>query len=600
MNQTREGEADTVVVLGYAAASCEECVRLMLRYIALDRSESSGDQPLSGAYVLGPDSVPIAGEVICEQGIIRCEKSTTEAAALALQVTLDQEQLDQFDDGQELIDGITLCPLGELTLQTCLLPERDRPYLLVLELARHRMMMFLNRLEEWQAFDIPESTPVMRLFGLARSAFTDALVSASDSIEPDSNAARLGMRALWIAIEASERLTLLIAQRDFQQRMSGEMYISIADDGPKINKKAKPVLHPSRGGVVLPQKPAIGCSVSPAVFDYRTKQALEKSCDFITMPMRWIEMEPREGEYEYAPTDRWIEWAIRTAKIPVVAGPLIDFRPTSVPDWLYIWENDYETLRELVYEHIKALVTRYRRTVTRWTVCSGLHTGEHFKLSFEQMMDLTRICVLLVRKLHPRATMQIEITQPWGEYHTTDRQSLPPTLYAEMLSQAGVQIDAFALRLQMGSCGQGQSTRDLMSFSALLDHYATLDRPLSISAIGAPAQPMTDQNPDCPKAGHWRQPWSDAAQAQWMSAISAIALSKPYVQSFCWHDLAETKWAPTEMTAGGLLGAKYHPRPSFDRLVEARNAVTAGVFPARVASLDVLGIQSGQSSVVQG
>jgi hypothetical protein len=567
----------------------------MLRYVALDRTKSDKDRPLSGAYLIGPDSVPIAGEVSCDQGIIRCEKNTNEAAALALQIELDQALLDEIDDGAELIPGVFLRPLGTLTLRTCLLPDRDRPYLLPLELARHRIMAFLNRLEDWQAFDLPESDPTMRLFERARDVFTDALVASSSSMEQDSPAAKLGLRALWIAIEASERLSLLIAQRDFQDRITGRMYLSITEDGPTIHKRAKPVLHPTRGGVVLPQRPAIGCAVSPASFDFRTKQAIEKSCDFLTMPMRWIEMEPREGEYNYAPTDKWIEWAIRTAKLPVVAGPLVDFRPTSVPDWLYIWENDYETLRELVYEHIKSLVTRYRRTITRWTVCSGLHTGEHFRLSFEQMMDLTRICVLLVRKLHPRSSVQIEITQPWGEYHTSDRQSLPPTLYAEMLSQAGVQIDAFSLRVQMGMNAVGCTTRDLHAFSSMLDHYAMLDRPIALSAIGAPAAPPSAPQEGEPSAGHWRSEWSESAQADWLSAAMGIALSKPYIQSVCWHDLAEVEAAPSEMPAGGLLGEKYHPRPALARMMDLRSCVTQGGFPQRLKDFAVLAPNQARS-----
>jgi len=571
----------------------------MLRYVALERTKSDKDHPLSGAYLIGPDSVPIAGEVICDQGIIRCEKNTNEAAALALQVDLDQRLLDEVDQGDEVLPGVTLRPLGVLTLRTCLLPDRDRPYLLPLELARHRIMAFLNRLEDWQAFDIPETHPVMRLFECARTVFTDALVASSNSMEQGSPAARLALRALWIAVEASERLTLLIADRDFQDRITGRMYLSITEDGPTISKKAKPVLHPTRGGVVLPQRPAIGCAVSPATFDFRTKQAIEKSCDFITMPMRWIEMEPREGEYSYTPTDKWIEWAIRTARLPVVAGPLIDFRPTSVPDWLYIWENDYETLRELVYEHIKAIVTRYRRTVTRWTVCSGLHTGEHFKLSFEQMMDLTRICVLLVRKLHPRSSVQIEITQPWGEYHTGDRQTLPPTLYAEMLSQAGVQIDAFSLRVQMGMNSVGHTTRDLLAFSSMLDHYAMLDRPIALSAVGVPSSAPAEPGQGEPAAGHWRGEWSPIAQADWLSAAMGIALSKPYIQSVCWQDLAQQEGSPSEMPAGGLLGEKYHPRPALDRLIELRNSVAQGGFPARLKDFSVL-TPAEQASAAEG
>ena len=549
----------------------------MLRFVSPNPSPTSTD-PIPGSYLIGQDNVAIAGEVTRRDGIIFCEKGTTEAASLAVQLVLDQSRLDLLGGDTE-VEGITLKPLGEWTLQTCLLPERTKPYLLVLELARHRIMMFLTKLEEWQAFDTAEDTLPMRLFEAARKTFVSALVKAPESIEPDSECAKLALRALWIALEASERLALLQASKDFTPRMDGSMYAQIDDERSQAENR-KPILHPTRGGVVLPLKPAIGTLVSPTVFAPMTQDAVTKSCDFITVPMRWIEMEPAEGEYDYSKTDRWIEWAIRSASLPVVAGPLIDFRAASVPEWLYIWENDYETLRELCYEHIKSLVTRYRRTVTRWTVCSGLHTGKHFKLSFEQMMDLTRICVLVTRKLHPRAKIQVEITQPWGEYHTHDRSSLPPLLYAEMLSQAGIQIDAFSLRIQMGSYRPGLQTRDLMAFSAMLDQYAMLDRPITISSFGAPSSRIAprDELPTVCDAGVWRTPWDEETQARWLSAFGAVALSKPYIESVCWQELADPT-GPTDLRTGGLMDIKGLARPSLDRLAELRTAISESKLP---------------------
>jgi len=256
---------------------------------------------------------------------------------------------------------------------------------------------------------------------------------------------------------------------------------------------------------------------------------------------------------------------------------------------LYIWENDYDTLRELVYEHLKAIVTRYRRTVSRWTVCSGLHCGEHFKLDFQQMIDLTRICVLVVRKLHPRAKVQVEIVEPWGEYHTNDRSSLPPVLYAEMLTQSGIPIDSFSLRVQMGSYKSGLSTRDLMSFSSMLDQYSMLDRPIAISALGAPSAPLVpEEHPEgYPDSGYWRRKWSEQAQASWLSAFGAVALSKPYVESVCWHELVDPTGA-TEMRTGGLIDEKLVARESFARLVELRQSVVGGAFPERLIAPDFL------------
>ncbi len=562
----------------------------MLRFIAPNSPTTMAQRVLPGAYLIGPDSVPIAGEVVLDEGVIRCEKGTREAAAVAMQIDLDADRLQTLKQSGPVIDDIELRPLGVLTLQTCLLPDRERPYILGLELARHRIMLFLTKLEEWQAFDIPSDSQVMRLLDEARAMFTRSLVIAS---KPDQvkEAERMGYLALWIAIEASERFTLWQAARDTQARIDGSLYLSIAEDAT-LGKRAMPVLHPGRGGVVLPNRPAIGVAVSPSTLADATKQAIVNSCDFMTMPMRWIELEPLEGEYAYSPTDRWIEWAIRTAKIPVVAGPVIDFRPHCVPEWLYIWENDYDTLRDLVYEHMKSVVTRYRRTVSRWTVCSGLHCGEHFKLDFQQMIDLTRICVLVVRKLHPRARVQVEIVQPWGGYHTGDRRSLPPLLYAEMLTQSGIPLDAFSLRVQMGSFEAGQDTRDLMAFGSMLDQYAMLDRPLAISGLGCPSSHLSpSEHPErYAQPGNWRGSWSETAQAEWISAYAGVALSKPYVDSVCWQELADPA-GPTEMHTSGLIDRQSVVRPALQRLGDLRKAIAEGRVPVSISSMQALNNQ---------
>lgn len=558
----------------------------MLRFRTPHNLNPMGQRVLPGAYLIGPDSVPIAGEVVIEDDLIRCEKGTREAAAVALQIDLDAHRLRTLRHDDPIVGDIRLRPLGVLTLQTCLLPDRERPYALSLELARHRIMLFQTKLEEWQVFELPDDAIEVQLLDAARQVFTRALVKSSD---PDAieETSRLGMIALWIALEATERLALRQARDDLAQRQDGSLYESIAEDAPS-GKRAMPVLHPGRGGVVLPTRPALGVSASPGVLGDQAKKAIQRGADFVNVPMRWIEMEPIEGEYAYTPTDRWIEWAIRHAKIPVVAGPVVDFRPHCVPEWLYIWENDYETLRDLVYEHMKAVVTRYRRTVSRWTVCSGLHCGEHFKLDFQQMIDLTRICVLVVRKLHPRAKVQVEIVQPWGGYHTSDRKSLPPLLYAEMLTQSGIPIDAFSLRVQMGSYRPGQDTRDLMAFSSMLDQYAMLDRPISISGLGCPSGPLTpSEHPEhYAQPGSWRGLWNDQSQADWLGAYAALAMSKPYVETVCWHELADPAGS-TEMRTGGLMDRRMEPRPSLASFHQLHKSIIDQHIPSSLQDMQL-------------
>ena len=139
-------------------------------------------------------------------------------------------------------------------------------------------------------------------------------------------------QALALAINAGEGLSLIQADRQIKARLSGKQYADARAHLLRLTPEAPP----------------------------------------------WVDLEPREGSYSFGPTDKWIEWAVRTAKVPVVAGPVIDFRASSTPDWLYIWENDYETLRDLVIEHMQAVVTRLRRTITRLTAASGLHVFTNF------------------------------------------------------------------------------------------------------------------------------------------------------------------------------------------------------------------------------
>ncbi|USN97891.1 MAG: endo-1,4-beta-xylanase [Phycisphaeraceae bacterium] len=562
----------------------------MLSFLVFEGDKPQAERVLRHAHLLGPESVPVAGEVRFEAGLILCTKSSGEATSLGVQVGLDQKTIDELGFAVGGEDGVTPPP-GAITLRTCLLPERDRPYLLSLELARHRLMLYLNKLEDWQLFDLGPDHEITRLFERARHAFTEALVAqrAGDAEHGlDAKAHRLAVKSLWLAVEAGERLALESARRDFTPRVSGQIYEHTLETSPHApasrQRATQPVLSIDRVGVAVPNRPAVGCSVSPASFTDVAQQVALDTLDYLQIPMRWIEMEPEEGKYFWRNTDQWIEWAVRRAKIPVVAGPVIDFRQKCVPRWLYVWENDYETLREFVYEHMKNLVTRYRRTIGRWVVLGGLHVNDNFHFTFDQMMDLTRICVLVVRKLHPTAQVILEITHPWGEYHTANRRSLPPMLYAEMVTQSGIMVDGFSLRVQMGQPLPGQSARDLMVFSSMLDRYAGLDKPLSLTAVGVPSGvPEAVGNPDLAEfhPGFWRAPWSERLQADWATAAMSIALAKPYIQSVTWQELYDMP-DPTEMPRGGLISVDGTPKPVASRLAEIRNAVREGQLPERL------------------
>ena len=75
--------------------------------------------------------------------------------------------------------------------------------------------------------------------------------------------------------------------------------------------------------------------------------------------MGWKQLQPQEGAFNTQSVDDWIE-QLSKKRIPVVAGPLIDLSENAVPDWMFIWEHDFDTLRDLAYEFVQKTVQAFR------------------------------------------------------------------------------------------------------------------------------------------------------------------------------------------------------------------------------------------------
>src|SRR5690606_12549085 len=160
--------------------------------------------------------------------------------------------------------------------------------------------------------------------------------------------------------------------------------------------------------------------------------------------------------------------------------------------------------------------------------------------------------------------------------------SMPPRMYAELITQAGIGIDAYALRIQMGQPAPGRVTRDLAAISDLLDRFAELDKPIAITAVGAPSQPLqppaadrdgdgTVPQPPAPDPGYWRAPWSPELQARWLTQALSVMLGKPYVHSVCWQDLYDS--ADADMPSGGLMTDTGVAKPAAVALAELRKSI---------------------------
>lgn len=472
------------------------------------------------AMAIGPESVPITGDVSFRDGLLRVNRDDDAAVGVAL----------LWDLG----------PLGEFHLETTRLAPREKPYNLNVELARFRLMKIVQKQEDWNLFDFPKAEKFTQTFRDAQMLFADAL----GKLDTPEEAATLADAALAMALDLSEQLALFHGDLLLNRRRQGSQF-------------AKHIL---------------GCRVDSTVQNERYRETLAGSFDYAVLPMCWKQLQPEEQVFSTEALDDWVELLSRK-RIPIIGGPLVSLHEADVPDWMFIWEHDFDTLRELAYEFVQKVVHRYRKAVGMWNVVGGVHASSAFPLSFEQIIELTRLLVSQVKSILPNARTVVTISQPFGEYHAKNGAGVPPMLYAEMVAQAGINFDAFGVELEMGVPQPGMFMRDLFQVSCLLDKFSTMGRPVFLTAVGAPGRSTTDSGDksegklDPNAAGRWHRPWDPRLQAEWMDAVYRLALSKPYVESIAWANLADINHS---MPGGGLLDDMLKPKPSFEQLQELR------------------------------
>jgi hypothetical protein len=468
---------------------------------------------LRGAYIVGIDGVPVRGDLHINGTTITCESRSQEALAISV-----------------------LWPVrgyGTLQLQTTRLPTREQSYNLHVELVRERLMRILTKREEWGLFDYPGMDAVSAKVDRARGLFIQSLQQADNA----PSAARLADRALILALEASDELCRFHASVFIERRRQAGAFA----------------------------REFLGVGVSPAAPPKALVKGFSKVFDFLQIPFVWRDIQRDEQSSDYSTIDKWVKSGVK-AGLTVRGGPVLSFGVQSVPDWMYMRENDYEAIASFAREHVRRTVQRYAGEIDTWIVASGLHADNVFSFNFEHIIDLTRMAVNVTKQAAPRSQVVLDLTQPWGEYFARNQRTAPPTLYAEMAVQSGINFDALGVQLVFGLDSEGFHLRDTLQISSLIDRLANLGRPLHVTAVAVPSVGSA--------TGLGEEDWSEERQADWFANFCEVALSKPYVECVCLQTL--TDGTGTGIPSGGVLRADLTPKPAFKRLAEVRRGLISG------------------------
>jgi hypothetical protein len=261
-------------------------------------------------------------------------------------------------------------------------------------------------------------------------------------------------------------------------------------------------------------------------------------------------------------------------RMPLKGSSLLSFHERHVPDWLLSLGSDFDSIRDLAFEHARRVISRYGQYIQTWDVISGVHAHNCFNFTFEQIVELTRMAAALTKQTLPRSTVIVNLVAPWGEYYARNQRSIPPLLYADMVTQSVAHFDAFGLQFHFGPAVDGMMVRDMFQISSQLDQFARMGKPVHITAAEVPSEGSAASSaPDALRTdgGTWHGPWSESVQAEWLRQFVVTALSKPFVDSVAWHHLADH---PNRVVPfGGLLRHDGSPKQSYTQWMKTRSEI---------------------------
>jgi hypothetical protein len=425
---------------------------------------------------------------------------------------------------------------GSLMLTSAVLIEREEPYLLPLELARGTLLQVRNQLAEWRMIGLSAQRGAENKLAAATERFSWAAVSQDD---PAASAAA-AEEALRAALVAGEMLAAAFAEQALAVRRQNG----------------------------LAQSGVLAADLGTTMPEENLRRHIPPAFNAAVVPISWRETESTEGLFSWKENDRQVQWC-REQGLKVVAGPLVSLDRRMLPDWLYLFEDDFDNVLDFASALIRAAVGRYRGKIDFW-VCAGRPTDDDaLALSEHDRLQLIAHGVELVRSLDPDVPALVSFDRPWAEYLRDRESDFPPLHFAETLARADVGLTGLMIELNLGYPGGGTPLRPIIELGRMIDVWSTVGLPLwvSLCAPSAAAEdPLARRSSALP-----RDNWTAAAQNSLAARIVPFLLAHPAVRGVVWNQLDDGR--PHDFPHGGLIDARGRPKPALRALAAIKKAI---------------------------
>jgi len=425
--------------------------------------------------------------------------------------------------------------VGTRMLNTATLMERERPYLLEVELARGLIQRIRNRLFIWEWLGLKAPQALLDQLQLATREFS---LAATTQHEP-AEACVAANRAITLALATGEELVANYSQQVITTRQRQ-----------------------------TPVSTLMGVSLDPEVPSVEVRRQLVEACNLVELPIAWRSIEQHERKRDWKHTDAQLAWA-QKAGLKVAAGPLLRMDDSGMPDWMVLWEGDFDNLAGLMLEHVRAVVTRYAGRVHLWHVTSRVNTGKLLSLEEEQRLHLVAQALEVVRQIDPQTPTVVSFDQPWGEYLLGQGEDLAPLHYADALVRADLGISGFGLEINAGYYPGGSSHRATLELGRLLDQWSVWGLPLMVK-LSTASTLATNTNAKSSARIDLASLEADDPQREWAGAVLPLLLARSSVQVILWNQLDDSQ--PHEFANGGLFSAQQLAKPTLALMRDLRKS----------------------------
>ncbi|GIW87019.1 MAG: hypothetical protein KatS3mg108_1343 [Isosphaeraceae bacterium] len=470
------------------------------------------------AYVLGPDLSPTPCDASLRGSELIIRRSAVESGRVVVPWRVEGR--------------------GRVLLNTATLPERFEAYDLLVELARGTLNDVQNQLFAWQD-QIQMPPELNQLMARARRHFAQAATSRDTATLAQESASR----ALRDALEAGRILTQTYTSQVLQARRSA---------GPGLGTRL-----------------AVHLDTSSRPHPWWAR--IPEGFNAVRLEAGWRTVAPEAGQFRWEVIDSQLHWA-RKRHLKISAGPLIDLRYGALPDWLWLWQGDYEEISSQAIDYVRHTLARYRGRIPTWHLVARPGSNAILDLSEEDQVRLTARLVQVARTVEPDARLIVDFDRPWGDWMASGEFQLGPLHLADALARADLGLSGIGLEIVPGFVPWGSPLRELFEFSRLLDLYARIDLPLHIS-LAFPSHVAESPSRDLSRIDlrQWPSTPTPELQRDWTEHWLGLAVAKPFVHTVCWVEACDA--APRLFPGCGLFRGDGSPQPAFDWICAFRKAM---------------------------